>query len=176
MEPIVDLAPGAELSVLARFYSERVRESIKKKRRRAVFFSMKATIFVVDFDSGNATTLRFDHGRLTLHEGTIGMPSVTFGGPLRALLSLDKLRLREIPAALVGRTAEVTLVDRSESRSVPPPPPSNGPPSSRRSPRADLKELARLLASGEVKIYGLWSHPRTVARFLRLISSSPELS
>ncbi|NUP07886.1 MAG: hypothetical protein HOW73_17710 [Polyangiaceae bacterium] len=170
MEPIVDLAPGAESSILARFFAERVRENVKQPKRRLSFFSMKSTIFVVDFDSGQATTLRFDHGRLTLHEGTIGLPSVTIGGPLRALLGLDRIRLADLPGAILGRPTAVSLVDRTETRGSTPPP-SQGPSSTRAQHRADLAEILRLLARGELKIYGLSAHPRTVVRFLRLIRS-----
>lgn len=171
MDPIVDLAPGADESVLARFFSERVRDTVRNAKRRATFFSLKATIFVVDFDSGSATTLRFDHGRLTIHDGTIGMPSVTIGGPLHALLSLDRIRFADIPRALFGkRFADVALVEGADNR------PSSPPPSSvRRSQprRADAAELLSLFGSGEIKIYGLLSHPRTVIRFLRIISELP---
>lgn len=175
MEPIVDLAPGADSSVLAQFYAERVRESVTTAKGRAAFFSLKATIFVVDFDSGQATTLRFDHGRLTLHEGTIGMPSVTFGGPRLALLSLDRLRLRALPGALFGREpAEVSLVERQDKRTSSPPPSNRGGPASvRRSEKLALRELVRLYVRGELRIYGLAAHPRTVSKFLRLVSSSP---
>lgn len=167
MEPIVDLAPGADSSILAPFFAERVRDNVKDPKRRAMFFSMKATLFVVDFDSGQATTLRFDHGRLTLHDGAIGLPSVTIGGPLRALMSLDRIRLRELPAALVGRSPSVSLVDGVGARGSSPPPSG---PSSSRSQRADLAELVRLFARGEVKVYGYLAHPRTIVRFLRLIA------
>lgn len=182
MEPIIDLAPGADESVLARFFAERVRDNVKVPKRRTSFFAMKATIFAVDFDSGQATTLRFDHGRLTLHEGTIGMPSVTFGGPLRALLSLDRIRLTELPRAIVGRSTETSLVERAEGRTSAPPPRSSSAPPSLRYPtgspagrpnRADLAELLRLFVAGDVKVYGLFAHPRLVIRFLRLISSAP---
>lgn len=165
MEPIVDLAPGAESSILAPYFAERVREGLRNPARRAVFSSLKATVFVVDFDSGQAVTLRFDHGRLTLHEGTIGRPSVTIGGPLRALLSLDRVRLGELPRALLGRDDGVGLVERGEGRASSPPPPPSG-----RQGRVGLRELAALFAAGELKIYGLYAHPRTVARFFRLIS------
>ena len=34
-----------------------------------------------------------------------------------------------------------------------------------------LRELLSLFADGELKIYGLYAHPRTVVRFFRLIRS-----
>ncbi len=166
MEPIVDLAPGAESSTLGRFFAERIRTNLGEPATKNTFRSLKATVFVVGFDTGEAATLRFDHGRLTVHEGTIGMPTITFGGPERALLSLDRLRLRDLGSTLLGERAEVALVESRERRlsSIP-------PPSSRNNDRLELRELLRLLTQGELKIYGWLAHPRTTLRFLRLIAS-----
>lgn len=163
MNPIVDLAPGADTSVIARYLADRIREAIEKPRLLQSFVAMKATVFVVDFDSGEAATLRFDHGRLTLHEGTIGMPTVTFGGPRNALLSLDQVRLGDLPRALLGTGARVSLAD--DARRSSPPPASN-----RRGPRLELREILRLFSQKELRVYGLWSHPRTTVRFLRLVA------
>ncbi len=163
MNPIVDLAPGADTSVIARYFADRIREAIEKPRLLASFVAMKATVFVVDFDSGEAATLRFDHGRLTLHEGTIGMPTVTFGGPRNALLSLDRVRLGDLPQALLGSSPRVSFTDDAR-RSTPP------PASSRRGPRLELREILRLFSQKELRVYGLWSHPRTTVRFLRLVA------
>ncbi len=126
------------------------------------FVAMKATVFVVDFDSGDAATLRFDHGRLTLHEGTIGMPTVTFGGPRNALLSLDRVKLGDLPRALLGTPARVSMADDARR--------SSPPPSNRRGPKLELRELLRLFSQKELRVYGLWSHPRTTVRFLRLVA------
>jgi hypothetical protein len=103
------------------------------------------------------------------------MPSVTFGGPRLALLSLDRLRLRALPAALFGREPpEVSLVDRQETRpSSPPPSNRSGPPSAKRGEKLALRALVRLYVRGELRIYGLAAHPRMVSKFLRLVSSGP---
>lgn len=168
MEPIVDLAPGADSSPLAAYFARRVRDALSDPKRKRSFFALKAAIFAVDFDSGNAVTLRFDHGRLTVHEGAIGVPSVTFGGPLRALTSLHRLRIRDLPRALVGaRPAYVSLVEDEGRPSTPPPPQVRVDDGS-----ASVGELARLFAEGELRVYGLLSHPRTVYRFLRLLGAS----
>lgn len=163
MTPIVDLAPGADTSTLARFFAERVRAAIEKPRLLTSFAAMKATIFVVDFDSGEAATLRFDHGRLTLHEGTIGMPTVTFGGPRAALFSLDQVKLGDLPKAMLGSSARVSLADDAR-RSSPP------PASSRPGAKLELREILRLFARKEMRVYGFLSHPRTTVRFLRLVA------
>lgn len=171
MEPIVDLAPLAESSPLAVHFAQRIKEGLVEPTRRRTFMALRATVFLVDFDSGDAVSLRFDHGRLTVHEGTIGLPSVTFGAPLRALMSLDQLRLSSLPRALLGRDEPPVGLVEPTSGSIPPP---GGPASSRRGARLGARELLALYARGDLRIYGLVRHPRTVARFLRLVSGPKE--
>ncbi len=142
MEPLIDLAPGAENNPLASQLAERIRQSVDgDPARERSFMSLKSSILIVPFDTGDALTLRFDLGRLVIHDGNVGIPSVTFGGPSAALAKLDELlppRLRDLlPGQLgIGR----------------------------------LREALRLFASGDVKVYGLMVHPRTIYRFLRLLS------
>lgn len=168
MDPIVDLAPGADDSALAQHFAERIRAGLEDPSKRRSFAALKATVFVVDFDSGETISLRFDHGRLTVHEGPIGIPSVTFGGPRRALESLDRVELTKLPGALLGsKRSEVSLVETTEGR--PAAPPSSSPPPSGRPRRLDVADLARLFAKKELRVYGLLSHPRTVFRFLKIV-------
>lgn len=167
MEPLVDIVPLAESSPLARHYADRIRKNLADKSNHRRFFALKSTVFLVDFDSGDAVTFRFDHGRLTLHDGTIGMPSVTFGGPLKALMSLDGVSFANLKEVALGRSADPSLVDSDDRK-------SNAPPASSRRPsafreRVSLFEVLDLFRRGELKVYGLWRHPRTVSRFLRLI-------
>ena len=164
MDPIVDLAPGTDESPLAPYFAERVRSAVVTPKLRRTFFSLKAAIFAVDFDSGSSVTLRFDHGRLTIHEGSIGIPSVTFGGPLRALLSLHLLRPSEIFKSLGGKRDRTLAFGKDARQSTPPP--HRG--------RVDAAELMRLFVSKELKIYGLVAHPRTVYRFLGLLGGGEE--
>lgn len=165
LEPLIDLAPGAEDNPLALRLVSLIRESIESDPgRRRSFLALKSTVLVVPFDTGDALTLRFDLGRLAVHDGNIGIPSVTLGVPSADLSALAELRLPrfddlgEMVAKFRGGT------ERAREATMP-------PPSSRRpSRRKTITEAARLFASGEVKVYGLWAHPRTVYRFLRLLS------
>ncbi len=142
MDPLIDLAPGAENNPLAARLAEQIRQSVADHPAVARSFSaLKGTILLVPFDTGDAVTLRFDLGRLVIHDGNVGIPSVTFGGPSHALAKLDRLevpRLRDVPRSRLAASS--------------------------------VRDALRLFASGEVKIYGLWVHPRTVYRFLRLVS------
>jgi hypothetical protein len=150
MEPLIDLAPGAEESALARLIVERIRENVDlDPRRKRSFLALKSTVLVVPFDTGNALTLRFDLGRLAVHDGNIGIPSVTLGLPTADLAAIDDLHapgLRELFAG--GASARAQL------------------------PR--LGGALRQLAIGEVKVYGLWAHPRTIVRLFRLLSMPSE--
>ena len=141
MDPIVDLAPGAEDNDLAVRLAARVRSNLARAPRKVKDFrALRGTVQVVALDAGSALTLRFDHGRLTVHDGTIGVPAVTFSGDTAALLRLVDVPLSRwlsIPFASAGRGA---------------------------------REILSLLSRGELKIYGLASHPRLVTRVLRLVS------
>ena len=97
----------------------------------------------VPFETGEALTLRFDHGRLTVHEGSVGIPTVTVGGPLEVLLRLPEVELQGIVPSLRGREERDFTV---------------------------LRDLGRRLARRELEVYGLVSHPRTVLRVLRLLA------
>ncbi|HTJ84809.1 MAG TPA: hypothetical protein VL400_23985 [Polyangiaceae bacterium] len=165
MDPIVDLAPGTEDSPLVPYFAERIRSAVQIPKLARTFFALKAAIFAVDFDSGSAVTLRFDHGRLTIHAGTIGTPAVTFGGPLRALLSLHRLRPSDLAKALVSRR-QANVVFSREDRASAPPPSNRG--------RVDAAELFYLYAKKELRVYGLVAHPRTVYRFVTLLGAGEE--
>jgi hypothetical protein len=144
---LIDLAPGAEHNPLAARLAELIRQSVHDDPTVArAFASLKSTILIVPFDTGDAVTLRFDLGRLVIHDGNVGIPSITFGGPSQALAKLGEAR--------IPRLADL--------------------PRSRRG-LGGVREALRLFASGQVKIYGWWVHPRTVVRFLRLVAPAGAL-
>ncbi|MCK6590400.1 MAG: hypothetical protein HUU21_39605 [Polyangiaceae bacterium] len=104
MEPILDLAPGADENPLAIELAERIRARLDTSRRKLRDFrAMRGTFLVVAEDTGESLTLRFDHGRLTIHDGAIGIPGVTFCAPRSVLLHLPDTsigRLIRRPAAV----------------------------------------------------------------------------
>ena len=145
MEPIVDLAPGAEDNPLAISLAGRVREGVARPEKRADFRALRGSVLMVAQDTFQAVTLRFDHGRLTVHDGSVGIPSVTFCGDEAALAELEAVPLSRpfrLPLALPG--------DRAGSEI--------------------LRNLVLRISRGELKIYGLMAHPRLVLRLLRLLS------
>lgn len=118
--------------------AERIRASVAKVELRREFDRMRGAVGIVADDADTALTLRFDFGRLTIHEGLVGVPTVTLRGvtkSLEALAELPRLGSRGVVAS--GRS---------------------------------LGQVLGALRAGELKIYGLVSHPRLVLRLLRLLS------
>jgi hypothetical protein len=145
VEPIVDLAPGAEDNPLAVAFAERVRESVARPEKRGDFRALRGSVLMVAQDTTESVTMRFDHGRLTVHDGSVGVPSVTFCGDESVLLSLQALpstKLFRLPIAMPGDA-------------------TGG---------AALRNIVAQIARGELKIYGLVAHPRLIVRLLRLLT------
>jgi hypothetical protein len=147
MDPIIDLAPGAEENGLAVELADRVRDNLARSPRKlADFRALRASVLMVAQDRAESFTLRFDHGRLTLHDGNVGIPSVTFCGDAEALQ-----RLADFPLTRLFRL------------------PLAGPLT--REGRETWQHLVGLLLRGDLKVYGLLAHPRTVFHLLRVLSS-----
>lgn len=147
LDPIVDLAPGAEENDLAAFFADTLRHNLRTNARaQKSFGAMRATVHFVAVDTAQAVTMRFDHGRVTLHEGTIGIPAVTFCGDRAGILGL-------------------TSVPISRWLGLPVPNPMR--------PRdwAALRGLLHRLSERELIVYGFFSHARLVTRVLRVLSS-----
>jgi hypothetical protein len=97
VDPILDLAPGADENPLATELAERIRAHLDTSRRKLRDFRhMRGTFLVVAEDTGESLTLRFDHGRLTIHDGAIGIPAVTFCAPRDVLLRMPDTSLRRM--------------------------------------------------------------------------------
>lgn len=147
MEPIIDLAPGAEENGLAVEVADWIRDNLARSPRKlADFRALRASVLMVAQDLAESFTLRFDHGRLTLHDGSVGIPSVTFCGDAAALR-----RLSDFPLTRFFRL------------------PMAGPLT--REGRETWQHLVGLLLRGDLKVYGLVAHPRTVFHLLRVLSS-----
>lgn len=146
MPPIVDLAPGAEDNPLAVRFSRIICENLKHDpRRNAGFRALRGAVLMVAQDTVTSITMRFDHGRLTIHDGGIGIPSVTFCG--------DEAVLFRLPEIAFHRWLRVPMLGLVHRRAGVP-----------------LRETAALVASGELKIYGLIAHPRLIVTLLRVLS------
>ncbi|AKT44089.1 hypothetical protein [Chondromyces crocatus] len=146
MQPIVDLAPGAEDNLLAVRLGELIRDNLARHpSRRAQLRAFRASVLVVAQDSGVSLTMRFDHGRLTIHDGAIGVPTITFCGDEEVLLRLPQV-------AFHRRVAVPVLGVRHPHGAAP------------------LRQMLAQLVRGDLKIYGLLAHPRLVLALLHLVS------
>ena len=143
MTPIVDVAPRAAENPLALRLSAMVRDNLERgARKRRDFDALRGSVAVVADDTRDATTLRFDYGRLTVHDGIVGVPDVTLRGTEARLLALGTLPL--------SRRTGFLPFDRSGL--------------------AEARALASSLRSGELRIYGLGLHLPLVIRLLRVLS------
>jgi len=79
VDPVIDLSPGAEHDPLARSFAEIVRANVARDWQKSEFSRLRGAAAIVADDAGTALTLRFDFGRLTIHEGLVGTPDVTKG-------------------------------------------------------------------------------------------------
>lgn len=113
----MDLAPGAEHEPFAQVLATAVVASVRRAKRRQDFEGLRGTVGLVMDDTASALTLRFDFGRLTIHEGLVGIPTVTLRGSRDDIESLTRLGLatrgsgpaavRRLLAALAGRRLKI---------------------------------------------------------------------
>ncbi len=157
MLPTIDLAPGTddnelalELAALLRaalgldgvgLQAEGPRADLSRALRD--FRSLRATVLVVAQDTGDAATVRFDHGRAIVHDGSVGLPTVTFCGNADALR-----RLFGVPRAVLAGRGLVPVVSFDV-----------------------LERTLRDLLGPSLTLFGVVAHPRTAARFLRLVAA-----
>ena len=105
MDALVDLGPGAEDNPLAVELAARIRQNlIERPEKAADFRALRGTVFVALTGVGESITLRCDPdlGRLTVHEGQVGVPMVTFCGDtedLRRLTDVPMMRWLRVPFA-----------------------------------------------------------------------------
>ncbi len=122
-------------------FADLVRQSVQDERVRRDFDNLRGSVGVVADDSGSALTLRFDFGRLTVHEGLVGIPTVTARGTTEDIEALADLPLGGGISGLADRDG-----------------------------RQALAAVASALRKRRLKIYGLLLHARLVFRLLSVLS------
>jgi hypothetical protein len=95
MSPLVELAPGADENGLAMMLAALVRQNLEAKpHKRDDFAKLHGSVSIVAEDADVALTMRFERGgRLTIHDGIVGIPDVTIRGPSEAVLALSNMPL-----------------------------------------------------------------------------------
>jgi hypothetical protein len=146
LEPFIDLASGAEGLELARDLALLVRENVERDASKRTHFNrLRGSVAIIADDVGTALTLRFDYGRLIIHEGLVGVPDVTLRGGTAVLQSLS-----DVPSPTLVGISLGALGDHGA--------------------RDALSRLAKAMRNGDLKIYGLLLHPRLVTRLLHVLS------
>jgi len=143
MTPIIDVAPRAAENPLATRLASLVRDNLERcPSKRRDFDALRGSVAIVADDTRDAATLRFDHGKLTIHDGIVGVPDVTVRGEETHILSLASLPMSK-------RTGFVTLDARGLKQA---------------------RALASSLRSGRLRVYGLGLRAPLVIRLLRVLS------
>ena len=144
MDLVLDLAPGAEDSALARGIIERIsKNSARDPSCAATFATMQGSVALVLVDEASTLTLRFDRGRLTIHDGLIGVPTLSIRGTKDALRELSQLR----PGFALNRNAWQNIGQL----------------------KALIENLVETLRSKNIIAYGLWTHPRLALQLLKVV-------
>jgi hypothetical protein len=144
VELVVDLAPGAEDNPLAEMLAGVVRSNVQHERQRREFDRLRGSVAVVADDAGTALTLRFDFGRLTVHDGLVGVPDVTIRGNIEDFETLTRLPF--------GSRFGVPLPARDDGDG-----------------KQALRTVFLRLRGRKLKIYGLVFHAPLVLRLLRVL-------
>jgi hypothetical protein len=148
MPGIFDLAPGGEDNQLALELLEAIRGNVQDNwSTHRVFHLMRGSIAVTAVDIGLSATLRFDHGRLTVHDGVVGIPDVTLRGERQAIFCFSSFAFR--------RYLGVPFLNLSAGKGW-----------------KALRELRQAVGEGKLTIYGLWLHLPLLVRLARVMSHS----
>lgn len=150
---IVELAPGAEDNGLAVMLADLVSQNLEAKpHKRGDFDALAAnggSVSIVADDAEVALTMRFHDGKLTIHDGIVGIPDVTIRGGSDTILALSNLPLTPTLGPLKGMPFPNPR-DKEAVKTV----------------RAVMAELT----SGRFHIYGLVFHLPLLMRLTRVMS------
>jgi hypothetical protein len=146
MNPEVTLAPGAEENGLAMMLADLVRQNLDAKpHKKPDFEALDGTVSIVADDADVALTLRFDAGRLTIHDGIVGIPDVTIRGPSDTILAMSNLPL--------SRRIKLPVPSRSDKEA-----------------NKALRGMMSAMREGKLHIYGAAFHIPLMMRLTRVMS------
>jgi hypothetical protein len=90
----IELAPGAGENGFASMLAELVRQNLAAKpQKQRDFRALSGSISIVAEDAEVALTMHFNGGRLTIHDGIVGIPDLTIRGDSDTILSLSNTPL-----------------------------------------------------------------------------------
>jgi hypothetical protein len=147
MAPDVRLAPGAEENGLAVMLADLVRQNLEAKpHKNDDFVALGGSVSIVADDADVALTLCFERGgKLTIHDGIVGIPDVTIRGPSDTILALSNMPLATRLGLPIPR-----LGDREAARAV--------------------RTVVGAMREGKLHVYGMAFHLALVMRLTRVMS------
>jgi hypothetical protein len=142
----IELAPGAEENGLASMLADLVRQNLEDKPHKVRdFHALHGAIAIVADDADVCLTLRFDRGRLTIHDGVVGIPDVAIRGTSDMILALSNTPLT--------RRFGLPFPDPRDAEQV-----------------AVSRSVMTAMRAGEFKMYGALLHPGLVMHLTRVMS------
>lgn len=145
----IDLAPDAHENGLATMLAELVRQNLAAKpHKNTDFATLAGTVAIVADDVDVALTLWFERlpgGRLTIHDGIVGIPDVTIRGPSEVIMALSNLPI-------------------AKALGLPIPNPRN------REAVETARAVIGAVRQGKLHVYGMVFHPILVMRLTRVMS------
>jgi hypothetical protein len=147
MQPDVQLAPGAEDNGLATMLADLVRQNLEAKpRKKDDFRALHASVCIVAEDADVALTMRFERGgKLTIHDGVVGVPDVTIRGSSDMILALSNMPL----ATRLG----LPIPDPRDRAAV-----------------TTVRAVMGAMRAGTLHVYGMLLHLPTVMRLTKVMS------
>ena len=117
MQPSIELAPGAQDNGLAVMLSDLVRQNLASKPHKQADFDalarLSGSIAIVADDADVALTLRFEDGKLRIHDGIVGIPDITIRGDSDTILALSNMPLTRRMALPLPSDKEGLMLLRS---------------------------------------------------------------
>ena len=142
----IELAPGAENNGFAAMLADLVRQNLEgKPHKMRDFDALDGTIALVAEDADVALTLEFARGRLTIHDGIVGIPDVAIRGSSDMIMALSNMPLTR----LLG----LPLPDPRDKEQV-----------------AISQSVMTAMRAGAFKMHGALLHPGLVMRLTRVMS------
>ncbi len=147
MQPDVQLAPDAHENGLATMLANLVRQNLEAKpQKKADFVALGGNVAIVADDVDVALTLSFERGgKLTIHDGIVGIPDVTIRGPSEAIMAMSNLPL----ATRLG----LPIPGRHDLEA-----------------RRAVVAVMRAMRHGKLHAYGMPFHPLLIMRLTRVMS------
>jgi hypothetical protein len=150
MTVAIDLAPGAEDNGLASMLADLVRQNLEAKPHKVVDFDqLEGSVAIVADDAEVCLTLRFVRGptggRLTIHDGIVGIPDVAIRGTSDVIIAMSNTPL-------------------TTPFGIPLPSPWD------KDGVANFKSMLAASKAGQFEMHGALLHPGLVMRLTRVMS------